>query len=164
MCIIKDDLQELEKKVLEADALLVGSPVYDMNVTAQLQAVFNRLRPIYLVYPVGLQNKVGSAISTGGTRHGGQELVNTNILNFFLMHEMLAFGGLGGCYNGGTVWSRDQKAAGVKEDTVGLDTVKRLGAGLGEAVMVSAYGRAKWLEVKESLKIQNDSKSPLREH
>ena len=90
MCIIKDDLQELEKKVLEADAILVGSPVYDMNVTAQLQAVFNRLRPIYLVYPGGLQNKVGAALSTGDTRHGGQELVNTNILNFFLMHEMFS--------------------------------------------------------------------------
>lgn len=165
MCIIKDDLQELEAKIVEADAIIVASPVYDMNVSAQLQAVFNRLRPIYIVYPGMLQNKIGAAISTGGTRHGGQEIVNMNILNFFLMHEMLAFGGLGGCYNGGTVWSRDKKEQGVIEDEVGLDGVKRLGLGVAEAALAAKYGRAKWLEMK---KVYEDSsmfdKSPLRDH
>lgn len=164
MCIIKDDLQELEEKVLSADGIIVASPVYDMNVTAQLQAVFNRLRPIYLVYPGKLQNKVGAAISTGGTRHGGQEIVNMNILNFFLMHEMFAFGGLGGCYNGGTIWSRDKKALGTEEDEVGLDGVKRLGLGMGEAVMSSIHGREGWLKMKEELSLSGDEKSPLRDH
>lgn len=165
MCIIKDDFQELEKKVLEADVIIVASPVYDMNVSAQLQAVFNRLRPIYLVYPGLLQNKIGAAISTGGTRHGGQEIVNMNILNFFLMHEMLAFGGLGGCYNGGTVWSRDNKAQGVIDDEVGLDQVKRLGLGAAEAALAVKYGREQWLKMKEDY--TNSAmfdKSPLRDH
>jgi multimeric flavodoxin WrbA len=165
MCIIKDDLQELESKILEADAIIVASPVYDMNVSAQLQAVFNRLRPIYLVHPGKLQNKVGAAISTGGTRHGGQEIVNMNILNFFLMHEMLAFGGLGGCYNGGTVWTRDNKAQGVIDDEVGFDQVKRLGLGLAEAALAAKYGREKWLEMKaEYEKEFAIEKSPLRDH
>lgn len=165
MCVIQDDLQELEQKIVEADAIIVASPVYDMNVSAQLQAVFNRLRPIYIVYPGMLQNKIGAAIATGGTRHGGQEMVNMNILNFFLMHEMLAFGGLGGCYNGGTVWTKDKKAQGVIEDEVGLDNVKRLGLGVGEAVLMAKYGREKWLEMKKEY--DNDfifDKSPLRDH
>lgn len=165
MCIIKDDLQELEGKILEADAILVASPVYDMNVSAQLQAVFNRLRPIYLVYPGQLQNKVGAAIATGGTRHGGQEIVNMNILNFFLMHEMFAYGGLGGCYNGGTVWSRDKKAKGVEEDEVGLDGVRRLGYGLAEAALSAKYGRENWLEMKKDYTDTSmTDKSPLRDH
>lgn len=165
MCIIQDDLQELEQKIVEADAIIVASPVYDMNVSAQLQAVFNRLRPIYIVYPGMLQNKIGAAISTGGTRHGGQEMVNMNILNFFLMHEMLAFGGLGGCYNGGTVWTKDKKAQGVIEDEVGLDQVKRLGLGVAEAALAAKYGREKWLEMKKEY--DNSpmfDKSPLRDH
>ena len=165
MCIIQDDLQELEQKIVEADAIIVASPVYDMNVSAQLQAVFNRLRPIYIVYPGMLQNKIGAAISTGGTRHGGQEMVNMNILNFFLMHEMLAFGGLGGCYNGGTVWTKDKKAQGVLEDEVGLDQVKRLGLGVAEAALAAKYGREKWLEMKKEY--DNSpmfDKSPLRDH
>ncbi len=165
MCIIKDDLQELESKILEADAILIGSPVYDMNVSAQLQAVFNRLRPIYLVHAGKLQNKVGAALSTGGTRHGGQEIVNMNILNFYLMHEMLVTGGLGGCYNGGTVWSRDNKAQGVIDDEVGLDGVKRLGLGLAEAALSAKYGRDKWLEMKKDYeKTFTIEKSPLRDH
>lgn len=165
MCIIKDDFQELEKKVLEADAIIMASPVYDMNYTAQLAAVLQRLRPIYLVYPGLLQNKIGAAISTGGTRHGGQEIVNANILNWFLMHEMLITGGLGGCYNGGTVWTRDKKAQGVIEDEVGLDNVRRLGLGVAEALVAVTYGREKWLEMKKEYEKNFDfDKSPLRDH
>lgn len=164
MCIIKDDLQELEKLVLEADGFIIGSPVYDMNISAQLAAVFNRLRPMYLVYPGHLQNRVGAALTTGGTRHGGQEMANLAIINYYLMHEMLVSGGLGGCYNGGTVWSRDNKAQGAMDDQVGLDTVKRLGLGVAEAVMVTEMGREKWLEIRKSLPVFSDDKSPLRDH
>lgn len=164
MCIIKDDLQELETKLLEADALIIGSPVYDMNISAQLAAVFNRLRPIYLVHSGELQNKVGAAITTGGTRYGGQELAKLPIINFYLMHEMLVTGGLGGCYIGGTIWSKDQKAKGAEEDTAGMDTIKRLGQGVAEAVMVSKYGLERWNEDKKNNKFVSDDKSPLRDH
>ncbi|MCC0636345.1 MULTISPECIES: flavodoxin family protein [unclassified Clostridioides] len=164
MCIIKDDIQELEQKILEADGIIVGSPVYDMNITAQLTAVFNRLRPMYLVHPGKLQNKVGAAITTGGTRYGGQELTKLPIINFFLMHEMLVSGGLGGCYIGGTIWSKDGKAKGAQEDETGMDTVKRLGKGAAEAVMVSKFGLEKWNLVKEELDVKKDEKSPLRDH
>lgn len=164
MCIIQDDLQELEPKILEADAIVIGSPVYDMSITAQLAAVFNRLRPIYLVHAGELQNKIGAAITTGGTRYGGQELAKLPIINFFLMHEMLVTGGLGGCYIGGTIWSKDEKAKGAEEDTVGMDTVVRLGQGVAEAVMVSKYGREIWEEKKKEIDFVADDKSPLRDH
>jgi multimeric flavodoxin WrbA len=164
MCIIKDDIQELEKKILEADGFIIGSPVYDMNITAQLAAVFNRLRPMYLVHSGVLQNKVGAAITTGGTRYGGQELAKLPIINFYLMHEMLVSGGLGGCYSGGTIWSKDEKAKGAAEDTTGMDTIKRLGRGVAEAVMVSKYGLEKWNREKVSLNLTGDEKSPLRDH
>lgn len=164
MCIIKDDLQELETKILEADGFIIGSPVYDMNITAQLTALFNRLRPIYLVHAGKLQNKVGAAITTGGTRYGGQELAKLPIINFYLMHEMLVTGGLGGCYIGGTIWSKDRKAKGAEEDIVGMDTVRRLGQGVAEAVMVSKYGLDKWNQEKINLEIQLDEKSPIRDH
>lgn len=164
MCIIKDDLKELEPKILEADAFIIGSPVYDMNISSQLTAVFNRLRPIYLVHPGELQNKVGAAITTGGTRYGGQELAKLPIINFYLMHEMLVTGGLGGCYIGGTIWSKDEKAKGAEEDTVGMDTVRRLGQGVAEALMVSKYGLERWNEEKEAIQFVADDKSPLRDH
>ena len=103
MCVIEDDVREVESLILETDAILIGSPVYDMNVSGQLAMVLNRMRPHYLVHPGGLRNKIGAALSVGGTRHGGQEMTNLAIINFFLMHEMLVTGGLGGCYNGGKI-------------------------------------------------------------
>lgn len=164
MCFIQDDIKGLEELFLEADGFIIGSPVYDMNVTAQLAAVFNRLRPVYLVHPGVLKNKVGGALTTGGTRHGGQEMVLQAINNFYLMHEILVTGGLGGCYNGGTIWSKDMKAQGAMDDTVGLDTVRRLGRGVAEAVMVSSLGREKWLNMAKELNIDIEGESPLRDH
>ncbi|ADK80314.1 flavodoxin family protein [Sediminispirochaeta smaragdinae] len=162
MCVIADDLKELEAPFLEADGLLIASPVYDMGITSQLTALFNRLRPIYLVHPGKLRGKPGAALTSGGTRHGGQEFTLQIIHNFYLMHEMFAFGGLGGCYNGGTIWSKDRKAEGAREDTVGMDTVRRVGQGLAEAVLVTSHGRA-WYE-KTFAPIKEEDASPLRDH
>ena len=163
MCTIKDDLKKLEDPFLEADGLLIASPVYDMGITAQLTAVLNRLRPIYLVHPGRMRNKPGAALTTGGTRHGGQEMTLQIIHNFFLMHEMFSYGGLGGCYSGGTVWSKDNKAEGAEADDVGMDTVTRVAQGLAEAVLVTSQGRAWWKsEHAYSPSVEEDS--PLRDH
>jgi multimeric flavodoxin WrbA len=162
MCVIDDDLKEFYDPFLSADGILIASPVYDMSVTSQLAAVVNRLRPIYLVYPGRLRNKPGAGIAVGGTRHGGQEFTLQFINNFFMMNEMLSFGGPGGCYNGGTIWSKDRKAEGAAEDTVGMDTVMRLGSGLAESVLVTAHGRAWWKETYGE--IDESGASPLRDH
>ena len=164
MCIINDDLKELEEKFINADGFIIASPVYDMNITAQLTAVFNRLRPNYLVYPGQLKYKPGGAITTGGTRHGGQEFTLQAILNFYLMHEMFAVGGLGGCYNGGKVWSKDNKSQGAMEDEIGMDTVRKLGKALGEATIVCFEGKKKWEEIAKQSNIKIESESPLLDH
>lgn len=164
MCIIKDDLKDLEEKFISSDAFIIASPVYDMTITAQLTSVFNRLRPSYLVYPGKLKYKPGGAITTGGTRHGGQEFTLQTILNFYLMHEMFAVGGLGGCYNGGKIWSKDNKAQGAIDDLVGLDTVRKLGKAIGEAAIVSLEGRKRWEEIANQSNISIESSSPILDH
>lgn len=164
MCFIDDDLKEIDMKILEADALLVGSPVYDMNLTGQLAMVFNRMRPSYLIYPGKMKNKIGAALSVGGTRHGGQEMTNMAIINFFLMHEMLVTGGLGGCYNGGTVWSRDDRVSGAEKDEVGCDTVVRMAQGFAEAVLTTELGRKQAETILIENGFTNNENSPLRDH
>jgi multimeric flavodoxin WrbA len=160
MCHIKDDLAELENLFLAADGIIIGSPVYDMNITAQLAACFNRLRPMYIVHPGKLKNKVGGALVTAGTRHGGQETTLSAILNFFLMHEFLVTGGAGGCYNGGTIWSKDNKAQGAIDDTVGMNTVLGVGRAVAEAAIVTKKGKEYW----ESLNFSLDNTAPIRDH
>jgi len=154
LCYIDDDAKILIDKILEADGLIIGSPVYDMSITAQLTAIINRTRPFYMVMPGVMKNKVAGAITVGGTRHGGQETALQVIHNWLVSSELLVTGGLSGCYNGGTVWSQDKKAAGAEADTIGMNTVIALGRGVAEAAMISSIGRKGWAEEKKRLGIE----------
>jgi multimeric flavodoxin WrbA len=65
-CPIKDDMQPLYKKLLEADGIIFGTPVYFYGMTAQLKAIIDRT--ISLGSPgKSLANKVGGVIVTGGS-------------------------------------------------------------------------------------------------
>jgi multimeric flavodoxin WrbA len=65
-CHIKDDMQELSEKMLEADGIIFSSPVYFYNITAQGKAVIDR--SITLSRPGrNLANKVGGIIVAGGS-------------------------------------------------------------------------------------------------
>jgi multimeric flavodoxin WrbA len=41
-----DDMRDYYEIILHSDGFIFGSPVYQMNVTAQIQAFINRLRPL----------------------------------------------------------------------------------------------------------------------
>ncbi len=77
------------KELLEADAILVGSPVYNANVVPAVQEFINSWpfegRP--------LKNKLGAAFVTGGGISIGEELVQLNLLHSMLIHGMLVLGG-----------------------------------------------------------------------
>jgi multimeric flavodoxin WrbA len=69
--------------LLEADTLILGSPVYFNNVSAQLKAFMDRTWCIR----GQLRNKIGGAIVVG--RRYGIESAVTAINAFFLKHEMV---------------------------------------------------------------------------
>ncbi len=81
--------QVSSKEVLEADAIVVGSPVYNANVAPEVQRFINSWpfegRP--------LKNKLGAAFVTGGGMSIGEELVQLNLLHSMLIHGMLVLGG-----------------------------------------------------------------------
>ena len=65
-CPIKDDMQELCEKMLEADGIIFGSPVYFYNITAQGKAAIDR--SIIINRPDrNLANKVGGIVVVGGS-------------------------------------------------------------------------------------------------
>lgn len=98
-CVIKDDMQEIYKKAVDADAIIVSSPVYFGTVSSQLKAVFDRSR--ILRYGFELKNKIGAAIACGRSRNGGQETTIQAIHNWMHIHGMKV---LGDCnHYGGTV-------------------------------------------------------------
>lgn len=65
-CSIQDDMQEVYERLLEADGILFGTPVYFYNMTAQGKTVIDRT--IALLGPErSLTNKVGGIIVVGGS-------------------------------------------------------------------------------------------------
>jgi len=128
-CIHKDDdvSQELFQKLVWADAWIIGSPVYQGNVSAQTKAILDRCRALVAKDIHIFKNKVGGAIASGGDRIGGQEPTLKTILDFYIINEMIPIGGGSfGANLGGTIWSKDQKAEGTKEDEVGLKSIHKM--------------------------------------
>jgi multimeric flavodoxin WrbA len=82
-CAIQsDDMDFIYNEFPSCDALIIGSPAYYRNVTAQLKALFDRCYGFGERRP--LEGKVGGAIAVGRGEGGGQSIVLNIIHNFFL--------------------------------------------------------------------------------
>lgn len=75
--------------LLDANAIIVGSPVYNSNVAPEVLEFMNSWpfegRP--------LKNKLGAAFATGGGISIGEEGVMLDILRGMLIHGMIVLGG-----------------------------------------------------------------------
>lgn len=65
-CHIKDDMQELYQKLLAADGIIFGTPVYFYNMAAQTKAVMDRTMALGRSEK-NLANKVGGIIAVAGS-------------------------------------------------------------------------------------------------
>ena len=85
-CHLKDDVQEIYLKLLEADGIIWGTPVYFFSATAQAKMLIDRS---YALYQNGnrLAGKVSGVISVGASlgNLGVWTLFNT----FISVHHML---------------------------------------------------------------------------
>lgn len=63
-CAVTDDLAPVLKKIEEADALVIGSPIYFGDVTGQLRAFLERLMFQYLLYDEGYSSLFKKKIQT----------------------------------------------------------------------------------------------------
>jgi len=86
-CHIKDDVQDIYLKLLEADGIVWGTPVYFFSATAQAKMLIDRSYALYQKGS-GLTNKVSGVISVGAS------LGNAGVWNlfttFFSVHHMLS--------------------------------------------------------------------------
>lgn len=60
-CPQKDDVKELQEKMLEAEGIVLGSPVYIIHVTAQMKTFLDRC--VSLAHRPCLQGKYGASVS-----------------------------------------------------------------------------------------------------
>ena len=80
--ITDDDAVSLFTEIINCDAVIIGSPVYYRNVTAQLKAIFDRS----FAYKQNelLMGKPGGAIAAGRGEGGGQSNTLMIIYNYLL--------------------------------------------------------------------------------
>ncbi|MFP4194538.1 MAG: flavodoxin family protein [Desulfosalsimonas sp.] len=89
ICVVDDDMQEVYKKLEEADGIIFGTPVYFLNVSAQAKAVIDRT---YALLRTGkLRGKVSGAAVAVRRIGGGQVL--SLLYSWFTVHRMITAGG-----------------------------------------------------------------------
>lgn len=119
-CIIATDkVNEYIEKMLEADGILLGSPVYFSMMTPELKALIDRAGRVARANGDMFQRKVGAAVVAA--RKSGALLTFDTINNFFLISQMIIPGasywnvGMGG------------KKGEMEEDKEALKTMDTLG-------------------------------------
>jgi len=123
LCSIKDDAQKIFKKMIESEAIIIGSPTYFASVSGKLKAFFDRTLPLRR-NNFQLRGKIGGAIAVGGSRNGGQEFVIREIQNWMFLQEMVVVADKETAHFGAICVGR--KAGDVLKDEIGLKTVENL--------------------------------------
>lgn len=85
-CVIDDDIQAIYPKMEEADAIILGTPIYFGQMTAQTKTLMDRT---YFLHKSGgmLRGKVGGVITVGG--RAGHDFTAVAIMEWFTILGML---------------------------------------------------------------------------
>ncbi|MGE5583765.1 MAG: flavodoxin family protein [Bacillota bacterium] len=114
-----DNMNEYFAKMLSADGIIIGSPTYFANLTAETKALIDRCGYIARGNGNPLRRKVGVAIVT--MRRAGAINVFNAINDFFLINEMIV--------PGSSYWNigLGREPGEVEADAEGLKTMETLG-------------------------------------
>ena len=90
-CVIDDDLvNSCIEKMIEADGIILGSPVYFLDLTSEMKALIDRAGFVSFANGHLFRNKVGNA-AVAVRRTGGSRTADS-MLHFFLAHDMIVPG------------------------------------------------------------------------
>lgn len=116
-CSVKeDDLNECIAKMIRADGIILGSPVYFADLTSEMKALMDRAGFVSMANGGMYKNKVGAAVVA--VRRSGAIHTLDSLLHFFLAGQMIIIGrGLG----------VGREKGEVEKDKEGIQAVKALG-------------------------------------
>jgi multimeric flavodoxin WrbA len=117
-CVFDDDIvNECIAKMIEADGIILGSPVYFLDITPEMKALIDRSG--FVSYANGhlFSRKVGNAVVS--VRRIGASRSFDSLLHFFLANDMIV-PGLPGIGVGRDIGD-------VKRDLEGIEQMKRVG-------------------------------------
>ena len=118
-CANDDWVNEVYEKMVEADAIILGSPTYFSDLTPETKAVIDRCGSVSRGDGHSLSRKVGAAVSA--VRRAGGIHTLDSMQHFFLINDMFVVGSsywnMSLCMGAGT----------FENDDEGVNTMKRLG-------------------------------------
>lgn len=86
---IKSINETTEQDLLDADAIILGSPVYNANPAPEVLGFIKK----WPFKNTPLLNKIGAVFVTGGGISSGEELVQVNLLHSMMVFGMIIIGG-----------------------------------------------------------------------
>ena len=119
-CVINNDpLNSYIEKMIEADGIILGSPVYFSNVTTEMKALIDRAGFVARVNGDLLKRKVGASVVS--VRRAGATNVFSDLNYFFFIGQMIV---PGSCY-----WNLGYglMPGDVESDEEGMKTMTVLG-------------------------------------
>jgi multimeric flavodoxin WrbA len=125
-CAIKDDMQSLYKKLLEAGHVIFASPMFFYGVTSQAKALIDRCQALWVrrhVLGMGKEDKRerrGVFISVGATR-------GTKLFDGAVLTVKYFFDAIGVKYSGDLLVKGIDNKAQIKEHPTALEDAFRLG-------------------------------------
>ena len=119
-CVMtNDDFNECFAKMVEADGIVLGSPVYSAGVTSQIKALIDRASVVLAVNKGLFRHKVGAAVIAA--RRGGAISAFDTLNHFLHSKEMFLVGS--------TYWNMTygREIGEVEQDEEGMANMKNLG-------------------------------------
>jgi len=125
-CAIKDDMQSLYKKLLEADHIIFASPIFFYGITSQAKAIIDRCQALWVrrhVLGMGKEDKRvrrGVFISIGATR-------GTKLFDGAVLTVKYFFDAIGVKYSGDLLVRGIDNKGQIGEHPAALEDAFRLG-------------------------------------
>ena len=124
-CIIEDDMQEVYEGLLNADGIILATPVQSGGISSNLAAIMDRTRALEATDYNILRGKIGMSIAVGGDRTGGQDFAHLKNITYFMIHGIIPVsGGPFGSNLGASFWSNDSLDD-IKKDNYGMESLNR---------------------------------------
>lgn len=121
-CSLDDDFTSIYKKLIAADIIIVGSPVYFGSATPETMALLDRTGYVQRASGFPLSRKVGASVAVA--RRAGQNFTFAQLLYWFLINDMIV--------PGSTYWNIGfgLGAGDIQNDLEALQTIDRLAENL----------------------------------
>jgi len=119
-CVMKNDaFATCFDKLLAADGIILGSPVYSADVSAKLKAFLERAGVIIACHPHLLRHKIGACVAA--VRRGGGLTAVDKMNHFLLNKEVFVVGS--------TYWNMvyGREIGEVLSDAEGMENMKNIG-------------------------------------